>query len=228
MNEATKFLTSKEIIVVYIVAAAACLLCFIIYLVDKNYYKRKQKHNTRELNKLVEEVTEIIENENEHEQTNEDFSDQEQALDDALAEALDPAKLVEVVNDAIGSGLITIGDQVMELDDLMTTWLDETGDGLYAIGDTLKSELLDNLNAAKQTLTEMGLTNGAGIDLFSKSSTLLNNAAGTTNSMGGSITFGAPLLYVEGNVDDGNIDDLKDEIQKVEQRIYENIAKSLK
>lgn len=172
-------------------------------------------------------MNEII-RENEHENTNEDFDDQQESLDQALADALDPAKLVQVVNDAIGSGLITIGDQVVELDDLMTTWLDETGDGLYAIGDTLKSELLDNLNAAKQALTEMGLTNGAGIDLFSKSSTLLNNAAGTTNSMGGSITFGAPLLYVEGNVDDGNIDDLKDEIQKVEQRIYENIAKSLK
>ena len=172
-------------------------------------------------------MNEII-RDHEHEQTNEDFDDAEESLDQSLADALDPAKLVQVVNDAIGSGLITIGDQVIELDDLMTTWLDETGDGLYAIGDTLKTELLDNLNAAKETLTEMGLTNGSGIDLFTKSSSLLDGAAGTTNSMGGSITFGAPLLYVEGNVDDGNIDDLKDEIQKVEQRIYENIAKSLK
>lgn len=61
MNELIEFLTSKEIIVVYIVAVVACLLCFVIYLVDKNYYKRKQRHNTKELNKLVEEVTEIVE-----------------------------------------------------------------------------------------------------------------------------------------------------------------------
>ena len=172
-------------------------------------------------------MNEII-RENEHEQTNESFDNQQESLDQTLADALDPAKLVQVVNDAIGSGLITIGNQVVELDDLMTTWLDETGDGLYTIGDTLKTELLDNLNAAKETLTEMGLTNGSGIDLFTKSSTMLDNAAGTTNTMTGGVTFGAPLLYVEGNVDDGNIDDLKDEIQKVEQRIYENIAKSLK
>ena len=63
MNDLMEFLTSKEIIVVYIVAAIACLLCFAIYLIDKNYYKRKQRHNTRELNKLVEEVNEIIEEE---------------------------------------------------------------------------------------------------------------------------------------------------------------------
>ena len=60
MNELIDFFTSKEIIVVYIVAAVACILCFIIYLIDKNYYKRKQRQNTRELNKLVEEVNEIV------------------------------------------------------------------------------------------------------------------------------------------------------------------------
>ncbi|MBO5120458.1 MAG: hypothetical protein J6C28_02070 [Bacilli bacterium] len=63
MNELISFLTSQEIIVVYIVVAVACLLCFAIYLVDKTYYKRKQRHNTRELNKLVEEVSEIMEEE---------------------------------------------------------------------------------------------------------------------------------------------------------------------
>ena len=63
MNELINFLTSKEIIVVYIVAAVACALGLIIYIVDKSYYKRKQRHNTKELNKLVEEVNEIIENE---------------------------------------------------------------------------------------------------------------------------------------------------------------------
>ena len=165
--------------------------------------------------------------ENEHEQTNEDFSDQEQALDDALAEALDPAKLVEVVNNAIGSGLITIGDQVIELDDLMTTWLNETGDGLYTIGDTLKSELLDNLEVAKEILTEMGLTNGSGIDLFTNAQGLLTHAK-PTNAMTSSVTFSAPLLYVEGNVDEGSVAELTAELQRMEQRIYENIADSMK
>lgn len=60
MNDLMEFLTSTEIIVVYIVVAVACLLCFIIYLLDKNYYKRKQKQNTKELNKLVESITEEI------------------------------------------------------------------------------------------------------------------------------------------------------------------------
>lgn len=61
MNELIEFLTSKEIIVVYIVVAVACLLCFIIYLFDKNYYKRKRRQNTKELNKLVESVNKELE-----------------------------------------------------------------------------------------------------------------------------------------------------------------------
>lgn len=63
MNELINFLTSKEIIVVYMVAGVACFLCFIIYLIDKTYYKRKRKQNTRELNKLVEEVNRELEQE---------------------------------------------------------------------------------------------------------------------------------------------------------------------
>jgi hypothetical protein len=56
-----EFLTSKEIIVVYIVAAVACLLCFIIYLVEKHNDRGRKRHNTRELNKLVEQIKDEVE-----------------------------------------------------------------------------------------------------------------------------------------------------------------------
>ena len=56
-----EFLTSKEIIVVYIIAAVACLLCFIIYLVEKHNDRGRKRHNTKELNKLVEQIKEEVE-----------------------------------------------------------------------------------------------------------------------------------------------------------------------
>ena len=56
MNELIEFLTSKEIVIVYIVASLACFLCFIIYLVEKNNDRLRRKQNTKELNKLVEEI----------------------------------------------------------------------------------------------------------------------------------------------------------------------------
>ena len=55
-----EFLTSKEILIVYLLAAVAMLVCFIIYLVERNNEKLKQKHNTRELNKLVEQIKEEV------------------------------------------------------------------------------------------------------------------------------------------------------------------------
>ncbi len=56
MNELIEFLTSKEIIIVYCISFLACLLCFIIYIVEKHSDSYKKKHNTRELNKLVAQI----------------------------------------------------------------------------------------------------------------------------------------------------------------------------
>ncbi len=56
MNELIGFLTSKDIIIVYCVSFLACLLCFVIYIVEKNSENYKKKHNTRELNKLVAQI----------------------------------------------------------------------------------------------------------------------------------------------------------------------------
>ena len=66
MNDVVEFLTSQEIMVVYIVAAIACILCFIIYLVDKSYYKRKRRQNTKELNRLVDNIEEELSKESKH------------------------------------------------------------------------------------------------------------------------------------------------------------------
>lgn len=55
MNNLINFLTSKEIILVYIITFVACILCLIIYIVEKNAVKLKRRQNTKELNKLVEE-----------------------------------------------------------------------------------------------------------------------------------------------------------------------------
>ena len=63
--ELVEFLTSKEIIVVYVAAGLACLLCFIIYLVDKHNDRGRKRHNTRELNKLVEQIKDEVEIEEE-------------------------------------------------------------------------------------------------------------------------------------------------------------------
>ena len=56
MNGLIDFLTTEEMIVVYSLIGIASVLYLIIYFFDKTYYKRKQRQNTRELRKIVEEI----------------------------------------------------------------------------------------------------------------------------------------------------------------------------
>ena len=165
---------------------------------------------------------------NEYEKTNEAFADQEESLDEELADLLAPENLVKTVNDAIASGMITVGDSVMTLDSLMSSWIDETGDGLYALGDILKGELVDNLANAQKILGEMGILKGSGSISLASSSALLSNALsnGVSNMSSASISFDAPLLYVQGNVDSSVMDEITKALKEAEQNIYKNIANS--
>ena len=116
----------------------------------------------------------------------------------------------------------------MSLGGLMTTWMDETGDGLYALGDILKTELIDQLANAQQILKDMGLT-GVGRSIGLSSTSLIEKAlsTGASDSKSANVEFTAPLLYVQGNVDDGNIDDLLEKLDDVKEEIYATIAKNL-
>ena len=58
MNDLLEFLTSQEAVIVYVVAGTACLLCLLVYFIERNNVRLKQRHNTRELNKLVNQVNE--------------------------------------------------------------------------------------------------------------------------------------------------------------------------
>ena len=61
MDDLWSFVTSPEAVIVYIVVGLSCILCLIIYLVERYNVKAKRRHNTRELNKLVEQVRDEFE-----------------------------------------------------------------------------------------------------------------------------------------------------------------------
>ena len=143
---------------------------------------------------------------------------------------LAPEKLVQTVNDAIASGMISVGDSVVTLDSLMSNWMNETGDGLYALGSVLKTELINNLADAQKILNEMGIIGTTGSISLASSSSLLQptNAGALARATNSAVSFDAPLLYVNGNVDASVMDDLTKALKEVEQNIYANIAKNLK
>lgn len=60
MSSFIDFLTSKEIIIVYIISGLAFFMCLIIFIAEKNNDRLRRKHNTRELNKLVKQIKERV------------------------------------------------------------------------------------------------------------------------------------------------------------------------
>lgn len=101
MNDLIKLLTSQEIIIVYIVVGIACFLYFIIYLIDKSYYKRKQKHNTKELNRLVEDINSTLEFEKIEEDSPVQTLEEEQVtyIEPVLVEKEETAPIKQVVKE---------------------------------------------------------------------------------------------------------------------------------
>lgn len=118
-----EFLTSKEILIVYLIAGIACLVCFIIYLVEKNNEKLKQRHNTRELNKLVEQIKEEtyvyddeeIEYEKPILETIEYGTDEVGSVSDLVQQTLEVSKDEEVVLTEEVEDL----EEVVEIEDLV-------------------------------------------------------------------------------------------------------------
>ena len=164
--------------------------------------------------------------ENEKSLVDDRFAEEQEALNEELELLTSPEHLIQVVNDAIGSGLITIGDQVLSLNTVMSNWLNETGDGLYALGGELKTELIDNLQNAKDILGDMGLLKNGSISLASSQALL--GSLSNTGALSSSVTFNAPLMTIEGNVDPTVMPELKSELAKLEQTILTKIAKSMK
>lgn len=102
MNELIEFLTSKDIIIIYCASFSACLLCFIIYIVEKNSDNYKKKHNTRELNKLVAQIKDKFGESEPIETIDEpvlEISDESSAVNDMLESTLQ-LDSIETLEDA--------------------------------------------------------------------------------------------------------------------------------
>ena len=170
------------------------------------------------------------------------FDEEMDKLDEELEDKLSADNLANMVNQALVDGFVTIGDEVIELNSLMSDWLNETGDGLLAIGDHLREELIDQLIVAKGLLADMGITaigtnnsnsNGRSIQLPQDSYDYNTSAMShLTNTLarGGqptqSINLGS-LLNVEGNVTEDVLPKLESMVNRAKTDILNNLAKQL-
>lgn len=166
----------------------------------------------------------------EKENGNNRFDEEMEKIDKELEEALDPKNMADLVNKALVDGFVTIGDEVIELDTLMTDWLSETGDGLYAIGDLLREELINNLRTAQELMVGMGITSTGIQGVLTKDlENKLNNALSAnsnSSSQNLDISIGS-LIEVKGNVTEDVLPKLESMIEVAKTELIDEIASEI-
>ena len=103
------------------------------------------------------------------EQESNRLTDEANKAKEELDNILDPKNLQNLINSALESGLFTdLEGNIYNLKDVMLDFVDEYGDGLSSIGALIKSELVENLNLAKDTMKNLaGILGQLGISGFS-------------------------------------------------------------
>ncbi|MBX9179377.1 phage tail tape measure protein [Paeniclostridium sordellii] len=161
-----------------------------------------------------------------------------------LDNLLEPDSLRDFINQTLESGVFEhINGEVSSLKDAMLEFVDEYGDGLSSIGALIKSELIENLNVAMETMKDMTNVLGqlgvgqyrvntrtlslAGIDYYSdryRNKQASKNKDSNSKSNGGvSININAPMINIEGNVDEPMMNELKG----LEKRITSTVVKEI-
>lgn len=169
----------------------------------------------------------------EHELGQNRFDEEIDRIEKEEEAMLDPENIADLVNQAISKGFVTIGNETIELNKLMTDWLDETGDGLYAVGNLLKSEMIDNLQTVKSLMQSLGLASLSGNVSVSSVSYVptantraIDNAISNNTNNSNNVSIGS-LLTVQGNVTEDVMPQLQNMISQSEKQITNSIMKAL-
>ena len=105
--------------------------------------------------------------------TNERFDEEIDKVDKELEDLLSAENIAKVVNEALQTGVIDLGDTVMNLNDFMLQSIQDQEEAYFALGSTIKDELIGNLETAKSLIQDMNVIPVlSGVDNYSRSSTV--------------------------------------------------------
>lgn len=184
---------------------------------------------------------EIINNmirENEHQKGDQAFQDALDKADEKLEEMLDPKSLANLVNQALTTGFVTLNGEIVEVSNLLVQMLEDSGDLFTAVGETLKSELIDSLIVAKELMMDISsLTTTRSVDLgvgtagydlttSALQSRSLNLASGSIGTASVSLTF-ENLLNIEGNLDHTILGEVQVMLDEAQNQIIHKVSRAL-
>lgn len=156
------------------------------------------------------------------------FDEEMDKLDENLENALDPENMAQLVADALTTGLVSVGDQVVELDKLMADFAVESEGAITALSNTIRTEMIESLKEASSLVGNLGAsyqTLTGYNETLSKNKHL--NDINTMNSSSPKIEFNAPVLTVEGDVAQDLESRLHEFANQVQNTVMKTVTKAL-
>lgn len=170
--------------------------------------KEQYKEQMEALNQMIKD--------HERENANQMFEDEKNKLDEEMNDLLTPEKLAEMVNQALSTGMVQIGEETLTLNELMLDNIMQQEDAYYALGEVMKSEMLDSLEQAKKLYLDISkLTNSILVDTSSFSIGNMSRSLGNLKLSKGSQILNnnhSPLVAItmQGAMDNAiTLDDVK-------------------
>ena len=147
-------------------------------------------------------------------------------------------KIAEMVAKALGTGVFTdIEGNVHSLEDVLIDFAEESGELFGVLGSIIESELITNLEIARDTFRELSnimkefnLVGYTSTQASSKTRAISDNIAnlGSYGSTNNNINITSPIINIEGNVDSNVIDELKKVSEKIKTDVIDAIAGSIR
>ena len=179
-------------------------------------------------NKIDENINNMIDNEIEKIEENAD-----KQIED-LESMFTETKIAELVAQAINTGVFTdIEGNLVSLDEALMDFANHSAEYMGVMGDSLKTELLQNLNIALDTMNqlneinkELGNYDTSSImpQLSTISSIKLEGAPVITESgLTGGVTLGDLVVNIQGNVDENTLTDIEILLENQRKQIINEI-----
>lgn len=181
----------------------------------------------QDLMKQYQEQQDAINNmirDHEKQQGSDRFDEEMNKLDENLENALDPKNMAQLVADALTTGLVSVGDQVVELDKLMADFAVESEGAITALSNTIRAEMIESLKEASSLVENLGASYQTLIgynETLSKNKHL--NDVKTINSSSPKIEFNAPILTIEGDV----AQDLESRLHEFANQVQNTVMKTV-
>ena len=192
------------------------------------------------LEELVEDRMDTLTNEmfdSATEKIEEDANKQIETLEDTYTEE----RIAEMVAGAlrnIDKEFVGIDGKITDLDSALMDFANNSVEYMGVMGDTLKTELLGNLNIAKETMEEIRKINAdlgnstydnfKYISTLDSSASLLNSELAGLQSSANSITLGDMSITIQGNTTEETIGDIKNVLDEYQQKIMHEIMANVK